>query len=119
MVNDIRKNESVDKALVKILYNRRHITTDGGDEANGVSVWPTTQAYNKIPSMIRKVASGLTAFKLKNVKKIQSIFDEYVLGLTKEQFIDILKYVYQTPFDFLYINMDEPWDGMYHMNFLN
>jgi hypothetical protein len=54
---------------------------------------------------------------LKNVKEIQSIFDEYVVGLSKEQFIDILKYVYQTPFDSLYINMDEPWDDMYHRNF--
>ena len=104
VVNDIRKNKGVDKALAKILYNRRHITADGGDEANGVSVWLTTQAYNMIPSMIRKVASGLIAFKLKNVKEIQSIFDEYVVGLTKEQFIDILKYVYQTPFDCLYIH---------------
>jgi hypothetical protein len=43
--------------------------------------------------MIRKVATGLIAFKLKNVKEIQSIFDEYVVGLTKDQFIDILKYV--------------------------
>ena len=114
VVNDIRKN---DEALAKILYNRRHITADGGDEANGVSVWLTTQAYNRISLMIRKVASGLIAFKLKNVKEIQSIFDEYVVGLSKEQFIDILKYVYQTPFDFLYINMDEPWDDMYHRNF--
>ena len=117
VVNDIRKNKGVDKALAKILYNRRHITADGGDEANGVSVWLTTQAYNRIPLMIRKVASGLIAFKLKNVKEIQSIFDEYVVGLSKEQFIDILKYVYQTPFDSLYINMDEPWNDMYHRNF--
>jgi len=117
VVNDIRKNKGVDRALAKILYNRRHITADGGDEANGVSVWLTTQAYNRIPSMIRKVATGLIAFKLKNVKEIQSIFDEYVVGLTKDQFIDILKYVYRSPFDFLYINMDEPWDDMYHRNF--
>jgi len=117
VVNDIRKNKGVDRALAKILYNRRHITADGGDEANGVSVWLTTQAYNRIPLMIRKVATGLIAFKLKNVKEIQSIFDEYVVGLTKDQFIDILKYVYRSPFDFLYINMDEPWDDMYHRNF--
>jgi hypothetical protein len=80
-------------------------------------VWLTTQAYNRIPSIIHKVASGLIAFKLKNVKEIQSIFDEYVVGLSKEQFIDILEYAYQTPFDFLYINMDEPWDDVYHRNF--
>ena len=117
VVNDIRKNKGVDKALAKILYNRRHITADGGDEANGISVWLTTQAYNRIPLMLRKVANGLIAWKLKNVKEVESIFSEYVVGLSKEQFIDILKYVYQTPFDFLYINMDEPWDDMYLRNF--
>eukprot|EP01050_Picozoa_sp_SAG11_P059501 SAG11_NODE_38588_length_251_cov_1.802632_1_plen_40_part_01 len=40
--------------------------------------------------MIRKVANGIVAFKLKNVKEIISIFDEFVVGLTKEQFLDIL-----------------------------
>jgi hypothetical protein len=61
VVNDIRKNKGVDKALAKLVYNRRHITADGGDEANGVSVWLTIQAYNRIPLMIRKVATGLIA----------------------------------------------------------
>ena len=107
----------MDKALAKTLYNRRHITADGGDDANGVSVWLTTQAFNRIPLMIRKVANGIIAFKLKNVKEIQSIFDEFVVGLTKEQFFRILKYVYINPFDFLFINTDEPWDEMYHRNF--
>jgi hypothetical protein len=78
VVNDIRKNKGVDKALAKLVYNRRHITADGGDEANGVSVWLTTQAYNRIPLMIRKVAT---------VKEIQSIFDEYVVGLTKNNLL--------------------------------
>eukprot|EP01050_Picozoa_sp_SAG11_P036428 SAG11_NODE_13862_length_635_cov_3.404851_1_plen_143_part_00 len=34
--------------------------------------------------------------------------------MTKEQFFQILKYVYQNPFGFLFINTDEPWDEMYH-----
>ena len=69
VVNDIRKNKGVDKTLAKILYNRRHITADGGDEANGVTCWVTTQSYNRIPLMIRKVANGIVAFKLKMLKK--------------------------------------------------
>ena len=89
VVNDIRKNKGVDKALAKILYNRRHITANSGDESNGVSIWLTTQAYNRIPLMLRKVANGLIAWKLKNVKEIQSIFDEYVVGLSREQFFNI------------------------------
>ena len=51
--------------------------------------------------------------KLKNAKVIQSIFDEYVVGSFREQFLNILKFVYQKPFDFLYINLGEPWDIMY------
>ena len=63
--------------------------------------------------MIRKVATGPIAFKLKNVTEISPIFDGYVVGLSKEQFIDILKFVYKTPFDSLYIDMDEPWNNIY------
>jgi hypothetical protein len=81
VVNDIRKNKDVDKALAKLVYNRRHITAGGGMVND--SVWLTTQAYNRIPLIIREMATGLIAFKLKNVKEIQSIFDEYVVGLTK------------------------------------
>jgi hypothetical protein len=88
VVNDIRKNKGVDKALAKILYNRRHITANGGDDSNGVSIWLTTHTYNGIPLMLRKVVNGLAAWKLKNVKEIQSIFDEYmyVVGLSRENF---------------------------------
>ena len=117
VVNDIRKNKGVDKMLAKILYNRRHITADGGDDPNGVTVWLTTQSFNRIPLMLRKVANGSIAWKLKNVKEILSIFDEFVIGMSKEQFMDILKYVYQDPYDFLFLNMDEPYDKMYHRNF--
>jgi hypothetical protein len=78
VVNDIRKNKGVDKALAKILlskvYNRRHTTADGGDDSNGVSIRLTTRAYNRIPLMLRRVANGSIAWKLKNVKEIESIF---------------------------------------------
>ena len=67
--------------------------------------------------MIRKVANGLIAFKLKNVKEILSIYDEFVMGLSKEQFMDILKYVYKNTYDFLFMNFDNPWDKVYHRNF--
>ena len=56
--NGVCKNKGVDKALAKILYNRRHTTADGGDDSSGVSIWLTTQAYNRIPLMLRKVANG-------------------------------------------------------------
>jgi hypothetical protein len=58
VVNDIRKNKGVDKALAKLVYNRRHITADGGDKANGVSVWLTTQAYNRIQWLLDSLPSN-------------------------------------------------------------
>ena len=117
VVNDIRKNKGVDKTLAKILYNRRHITADGGDEANGFTCWVTTQCLNRIPLMIRKVANGIVAFKLNNMREIMTIFDEFVIGLSKDQFMNIIKYVFKNPFDFLFINMDMPWDQMFHRGF--
>ena len=57
VVNDICKNKGVDKIFAKILYNRRHIIANGGDDSNGVSIWLTTHAYIRIPLMLRKVAN--------------------------------------------------------------
>ena len=39
------------------------------------------------------------------------------MGLGKEQFMNILKYVYKNPYDFLFLNFDNPWDEVYHRNF--
>ena len=80
--------------LARILYTRTHITTNGGDDPNCVTVWLTTQSPNRIPLIMRKVVNGL----------------EFVIGMSKEQFVDILTYVYQDPYDFLFMNMDH-FDG--------
>ena len=66
--------------------------------------------------MIRKVANGIIAFKLKNMKEILSIFDEFVIGLSKDQLMEILKHVFRDNCDFLFMNMEKPWDKMYHRN---
>ena len=90
--------------LAKILFNRRH-TADGGDDPNGVTVWLTTQNWNRNYRilMLRKVANGLIAWKLR---------------MSKEHFMSIFKeYVYRDPYDFLFMSMDEPYDKMYHWNF--
>ena len=34
---------------------------------------------------------------MKNVKEILSIDDEFVIGLSKDQFMNVLKYVYKDP----------------------
>ncbi len=40
--------------------------------------------------------------------------NEFLLHLSH---MNILKYVYKDPYDFLFMNFDEPWDQVYHRNF--
>jgi hypothetical protein len=52
------------------------------------------------------------------MKEILSIYDEFVIGLlNKYEFMSILKYVHQSSFDFVFIDMDNEWDRMYHRDF--
>ena len=68
------------------------------------------------PDMVQNIKANRALICVDSLE-LSSIFSEYVVGLSKEQFFNILKFVYRTPYDFLCINMDEPWDTMYHRNF--
>ena len=46
--------------------------------------------------MVCTVANRIIAFKLKHVKEITSIYDELVIGLSKEQFINFHKYAFKS-----------------------
>jgi len=117
VVNDIKKNEGVEKLLCKMMMNRRHICgrSDDGDSC-GISCWLTSQVFNKIPRPVRASASHHIIFKTSNKKELQTIFDELIL-LEKPHFDQMLKFVYEKPFNFLFINSDEAFDKMYHKNF--
>ena len=40
-----------------------------------------------IPLLLRKVANGVVAFKLNNMHEIITIYDKFVIGLSKEQYV--------------------------------
>ena len=117
VVNDITKNSGVLPLLNKMMMNRRHICgrADDGDSC-GISCWLTSQVFNKIPRPVRASASHHIIFKTSNKKELNTIFDELIL-LEKPHFDQMLKYVYDKPFNFLFINSDESFDKMYHKNF--
>ena len=54
-VNDMKKEARLEKLLCKVLMNRRHQCGAGGS----LSVWITTQVYNKVPAPVRKCASQI------------------------------------------------------------
>ena len=117
VVMDIAKDKDVNKLLTKMMMNRRHICgkNDDGDGA-GLSMWITTQVFNKMPRPIRATASHHIIFKTSNKKELATIYDELIL-LDKKDFEVLLRYVYGDKFNFLYINTDEDFEKQYHKNF--
>ena len=70
VVNDMKKEPRLEKLLCKVLMNRRHQCGAGGS----LSVWITTQVYNKVPAAVRKCASQLVLYGTKNRMELDSLY---------------------------------------------
>ena len=99
--------------LSKVLMNRRHICGAGGS----LSVWITTQVYNKIPAPIRKCASQLVLYESKNRMELDALYNEVIVGLSKMEWYQLCKYIWDKKFNFMYIDTTKHFNSMYHKNF--
>tara|TARA_R100000278_G_scaffold120960_1_gene103943 strand:- start:7166 stop:7912 length:747 start_codon:yes stop_codon:yes gene_type:complete len=111
VVNDM-KVKGVQLELTKMLMNRRHLAGAGGS----TSFITTTQVYNKIPAPIRKVATQVILYSTKNKTEIETIFQELIL-IPREDFFSILRYCFDKPHNFIYIDVNKPHDKMFHKCF--
>jgi Cdc6-like AAA superfamily ATPase len=111
VVNDI-KQAGVQTILSKMLMNRRHLAGAGGS----TSFIITTQVYNKIPAPIRKTASHIIIYHTKNKKELDTIFDELII-IPQKDFYEILKYCFDKKHNFLYIDVNKPYNKMFHKCF--
>jgi len=102
----------LENLLHKVFFNRRHLAGKGGS----VSIIATSQTYNKIDPKLRKTASQLIFFENKNKKEIDSIFDEIIL-IPKKEFFDVMRYIYDKQYQFMYIDTTLPDDKMIFKNF--
>ena len=112
VVNDLQKNMKLQRVMCKVLMNRRHLCGEGGS----LSVILTSQVWNKCPAPIRKCASHVFLYHTKNKKELECIFDELVL-IPKKDYYELLKYTFKKKHDFLYIDVNKPFDKMFHRNF--
>ena len=87
------KDKYVTKRLTEIVCNRRHLRT---------SVWLIAQTYKSIPKQIRQVLTNLFVFKVRK-SEMANIFEEQV-ELMKDNFQDVVKMVYKTPHNYLFID---------------
>lgn len=114
VIADMRGKGKADleNLLHKVFFNRRHLAGKGGS----VSIIATSQTYNKIDPKLRKTASQLIFFANKNKKEIDSIFEEMIL-IPRKEFFDVMRYIYDKPFQFMYIDTTLPDDKMIFKNF--
>ena len=116
VVNDVRKNIGVEKLLCKMMMNRRHICgCDDDGEGCGLSMWMTTQVFNKMPRALRATADYHILFKSTNKKELETIYDEVVL-LPKDLWEETQRYVFDGKHNFMLIDTNENYDKMYHKN---
>ena len=97
------KNKEVRKLLKELIFNRRHLRT---------SVFFLTQTYLSVDKEIRKLFSNLFIFKVSK-KELELIFDELVEE-AKDLVQPISKFVFDVPYNFLFINTDS---GKMYKNF--
>jgi len=95
-----------EKLLLHMVNNRRHAH---------LSLWCVAQTYKSIPPQVRQGFTDLFVFKI-NKKEMENIFEEQIEQL-KDKFIDILKFVFKEPHDFMYINTESQrifsnWDEL-------
>ena len=66
---------------------------------------------------MRKCASHLILYETKNRKELDSMFDEVIFGLTKPEWYQLLKYVWDKKFNFFFMDTAKNFNHMYHKNF--
>ena len=92
---------------------RWHQCGSGGS----LSVWVTTQVYNKVPAPVRKCASQLVMYETRNRMELDSLYNEVIVGLNKAEWYQLCKYVWDKKFQFLFLDTTRPFQKMYHKNF--
>jgi len=107
ILDDVQKNlktNEVEKQLLHIVNNRRHLKT---------SIWCANQNYINLPRSIRMGLTDMFVWKI-NKREVENIFAEQI-EQHKHKFDDVLKLLFKNPHDFFYINtnsqrMFDNWD---------
>ena len=94
-----------EKTLQRLLMNRRHM---------GASVWLITQKLNTIPLSLRSQFDICYFFSGNQKREVESLYTDFIQDLDKDEYLDIIKYVFDEPHSFLYIDKR---NGKYYKRF--
>lgn len=79
----------------KLVFNSRHYK---------LSLIITAQTYHTINKNIRLNNSILILFETRNIDELKIIYEENKLRYTRDEFLQIIKYVFSKPYNFLVLN---------------
>lgn len=98
------KNNKLLRLLNKAVNNRRH---------ERLSIWMSVQTYRSIPLSNRKTINILVLFKPNNRAETKSVWEE-LTTISREQFDELCRYVYDKPHEYMVIDRD---DDTYYRGF--
>ena len=67
-----------------------------------------SQGYKEIPKTIRTNWTALIVFEIGNEKEVEVIYEEYAMGLKRDDWMELYKYATEDDHSFLYINFQKP-----------
>ena len=88
------KNKDVEKMLVDLTLNRRHLK---------LSIILLVQVLNKIPKSVRSATTSLIFFTSKSKSQLQVIFEEFIM-MDKKMFEELIKFCFDAQHNFIFIN---------------
>ncbi len=76
-----------------------------------------SQGYKEIPKTIRTNFTGLICFFIGNEKEVDVIYEEFQMGLKKDDWLELYEYATGGDHSFLYINFQKPKNMRLMKNF--
>ena len=93
--SELKKSKAIEKKLISIIQNRRHLYT---------SIFILLQKWKDAPTGIRNNMSHFTSFRPKNMIERESIINE-LFNFNKEESNKLLEYVFSDKHSFLYVDL--------------
>lgn len=92
------KNKETLRLFKELIFNRRHLRT---------SIYFLNQTFFSVPKELRRLFSNIFVFKVSR-NEMSNLFDEVVeQDNVKELMPEIIKMVYDKPYQYLFINTDQ------------
>ena len=110
-VNYLSTQKNSMKVFRKLCMNGRHILGDN----SSVALFLVSQKVKSVPLVIRSQANAIYFFNSTRAEK-EIIINEY-MPIDKQPATKILDYIFETPYNFLYINLQLPIKQRLFRNF--